>query len=827
MARTSRNGAPAASFDALDNIDIDDMFADDGDDLFDGLDIDLDQMGDITNNMEAPPGLEAEMKSEEKTPAPGDDEDELPKRRKTKRKSKAPAHLTDSDDDEPPQKKKRRTTKATTKTTTTKKKSVSKKEKEEIKTETKSKSKVKSMSMPPPLARPAGTPAPSQGQVAAAGQFGGRQKRSHFTLPTSKTDSSKGTKKTKTPKPAPSETNSDKNKSKKVSTHLPAPAKSSPELPATKPPTGFVPPMNQSTFCGLKSSSSLFYPFMPGLPAEPSIKNRKQYPVMDRINSSFMSFINASNPTKPPNGITPANENENICQLMHDTLKDLNPSGGQSSSTAPQPDRNAVVSTAIGSLRQLMSDLEKHKLAGDLFSVCALLKRQYDFLHQNLNNMERWCKENFSDADYLATYGSPESQKNKEGVADSLLAKFKKPLIKVKVKCTGFKEPKLTSALYASLPPDVFGGVAPSSDRDKKSAKKKKGSTVETSLISSSTIPAVAEKESVIRTYSELRPAKRRQLITELIAQTAKELEANYNSKMEAQRQSLERRHGELKKLVEEDEVVVIHTAAMWNYIEKAGYFADYAEESIQDNLRGIWGPELRCSVSKKTVQNRSYVNGRVHDSAKTKTSSSSVQSIYNGLQSLLVEEHSDDDSNNDARSRIDMDEDESLLHDNFDEPMGPLPGGTCLPPDLKIVDLSNLNPDERAYIHLRKVGLMEDQPVTFTARESTEGPEFISSQRRNDVDGGDEKDHYGVLEDVVERMSTDLIELNKRNNARASSLESAARNELVQIRKAKRQAEEEAILNAKWQQLLKKTKEKLKMSKPKTATKDEQVLPW
>ena len=53
MTRTSQNGAPTASFDALDNIGIYDMFAEDGDDLFDGLDIDLQEMGGITNNFEA------------------------------------------------------------------------------------------------------------------------------------------------------------------------------------------------------------------------------------------------------------------------------------------------------------------------------------------------------------------------------------------------------------------------------------------------------------------------------------------------------------------------------------------------------------------------------------------------------------------------------------------------------------------------------------------------------------------------------------------------------------------------------------------------------
>ena len=92
MARTSRGSVPSSGMDAhgLDNIDLDDMFAEGGDDFFggmDGMDIDLGDMDDITSGKEqsqAPP-VEAPLAATQADPEP-----ETPKRRKTKRKVKSP-----------------------------------------------------------------------------------------------------------------------------------------------------------------------------------------------------------------------------------------------------------------------------------------------------------------------------------------------------------------------------------------------------------------------------------------------------------------------------------------------------------------------------------------------------------------------------------------------------------------------------------------------------------------------------------------------------------------------------------------------------------------
>ena len=113
--------------------------------------------------------------------------------------------------------------------------------------------------------------------------------------------------------------------------------------------------------------------------------------------------------------------------------------------------------------------------AGDLFNTCALLKRQHDFLQTNLSNMEKWCKDNFSESDYNATYGSKDKKKKMPPI-ELVLKTFKKPLIKVKIKFSGFKEPKLSGPLFALLPTSVVPPppIETTSNNKEKKVKKRK-----------------------------------------------------------------------------------------------------------------------------------------------------------------------------------------------------------------------------------------------------------------------------------------------------------------------------------------------------------------
>jgi hypothetical protein len=809
MARTSRGGAPAQSFDALDNIDIDDMFADDA--LFDGMELGLEPMGDIADlgnaAVESQAAAAGEEISESNAASAGED---VPKRRKTKRKLKPT--ILDGDEDEsnePPSKKKRRTAKPIT----TKKKGT---KKEEPKPELpKTKSKVKSIVTPVPIQRAASltstsTGTMSQGNVAAAGQFGGRQKRGQFALPLSRSTSDKlKTKASKVSlKPstsaviAPASGSSGEKKKQKKTTSTPVTAPISAPVPASAPEKTalFVPPYPHTIFCGLEESSTVFYPFMPALPPEPSVKNRKQYPVIDRIHSSFTSNINAT--TNVPKGTNSAGL-ESIYQLMHDTItKDATTPTGQANSADTLDQKEAAICNAIVSMRKTVAGMDKPKLASDLFSVCHLLNRQYDFLQQNLANMEKWCKNNFSEAEYSQTYGAPDGTKKlKETAAvESIFANFKTPLVKVKIKCSNFREPKLSGPMFAFLPRHLVGGLLPLPEqiKEKKVVKKRKSSTMDPSTMATAkTTPPVAtpDKEDMWKTYSTLRPSKRRQVIADDVALTAKELEASCISRTLSRCQAIERRHFELKKLVEEDEVAVIHSAAMWEYADKAGYFSGFTGESLNDTLRSVWSPAVRFDLA------RDVTSSSLPSFSRMQNRDRGAKSLFDGLQSLLVEE---DDG-------VDEDEDDvNVFREDFDEVYPPK--DSIVSSSIKLVDLSGLSLDERAYTHLRKAGLLEDSQV----QDSWLGNVSSSS------------DVAGELEGFIKRMSIDLLRISSNNNARTSFIEAVATTFHSRSKTAALKAAEESSSIAKCQQLLKRKNDiKLKSSRPMVGSNEEYALPW
>ena len=186
--------------------------------------------------------------------------------------------------------------------------------------------------------------------------------------------------------------------------------------------------------------------------------------------------------------------------------------------------------------------------------------------------------------------------------------------------------------------------------------------------------------------------------------------------------------------------------------------------------------------------------------------------------ESSDIEEEDDDEE---------VDEDEHLLHDNIDERLQPL--DPTIPPECSLVDLSSLTLDERAHMHLRRAGMLENHPPPGP-NEVSNGLKSNSSRGRKDDPGdGTANTQAGdgeTLEDIIERMSAHLLQLNKGNNARASFLESVARTHMSASGSSK--ADEESSLIAKCQQLLKKSKDsKVKSSKPRTGAKDEYALPW
>lgn len=811
MARTSRTGAPAASVDALDNLNLDDMFAGDDVALFDGLDIDLANMDEIAGMDDAtlePMGIQP-LEPDVALPDTEDTPDgSSPRRRKAKRKAKAPYFFDDTDEDYvDDKKKKKKITKAPTKKKTTKKASTSVDDSKQPPTP-KQKGKAKTAaSMPPPLAR--GTSSTLPTGVAAAGQFGGRRKRgpnTAFIPPKGKAKTTMATNKVESITKLKRQKSSSSASSTQSSQVAPGGSVTAPTAATLQQIQAMH---SQNSFCGLLPSNTLYYPFMPALPSEPSLKNRKVFPLFDRIYTSFMSHLGPT--SKPPNGIVRAPAVDPIYKLLQDAFKE------EKSPPPNAPDKRETVGNAIGASRQTIQLFEKSLVAADLYGVCALLKRQHDFLKQNAANMEKWCKDALTPTDFATVYQTSKGSRKRKGsdvpVAPppSVLASFNRPFVRVKIVCSGFKDPKNSGPLVAQISAVLPVVAVKEAERARvavssaKPSKKRKlvGGPETKSPVSVPVEVAVVEAP----TYVQMEPNSRRKNVGELIARVAKEIETKHLLRTDERRVAFERQRSDLLKVATEEEILNIHTSGMWRWIEASGYFSNCGDEELRRRFDGIRSYDFVQQGKNETSRRREGLAGQ-------KSQANADESLFDRLQSLLVEEGGSDSE--DLGASDDEDGDDNLYLDG---------GGEV--PFSQMADLSGLSLDERLFLHVRSVGLAESltEPVE-SQQDAVSQPDTGVEIKEALSKGRSEKD--GDLEDVIDAMAADLDKVSGLNNNRADFLELVASSNRFSVEESKRQTDDESSAITKFQNMLKKSKEtKLKNGKPKAQKNDANALPW
>jgi hypothetical protein len=767
MARTSKGSTPAAaSVQALDNLNLDDMFDEGGDDLFDGLDIDLGNMDDITGSG----GRLTADSIAGPLPMPGEEpaspEGAFSQPRKTKRKSKAPLMYEDNDEDlvaEPP-KKKRKGAKSVTKG---KSDGVAMNDDSIRSSHVGSKvKKAKGSSAPGAMVRTGSV----ESTVAAAGQFGRRT--GSFTLP-----------KVKSKPPARPDPKSKMSSQAHSGMQDPAIVASA-TISALRQVLASHPGLKPNASCGLLPSSTVFYPFLPSLPSELAMKSRKVYVFLEKIQSAFVS-MHGKGSTDTFNA---ALESDAIFKLVQEAFREPAQSTDPAT-TDTTSGRSDIVGNAIGAIRQTVASFDKTKFAGDLYAMCELLKRQHDFLKQNLDNMEKWCKNNFAEEDYASVYLPPKSKKRKanEISDETILRSFNKRLLKVRVTCVGFKDSK-TTTLQAMLPIQFgpAGQEAPTNTSSPKSKKKKAANETTKPVKSGPGLPVVNEKTLP---YADCKPLKRRKLVADILSCTARELEMRFQRRIDDRDQLVRRQETELKKVVDEDEIPVVHTAGMWRWVEKSGLFAPFSHKDVVDRL----------SVLSQQPLSREESSQRVPLSEKSDTK---IQSPMDRLTSLLVEENISDDE-------VDDSEPEHSSDDEFTNNEASL-------------DVSSLSFAERSVIHLEMVGLRA------TSGSLLNRTHFLSPDAESDyLKGGKDGEPDCDVESVILQMTADLNNLESMNVRRAAFLESLALSADNSSEGMKRRKDEEAVIITKCQQLLKKNREhKSKPAKAKAAQ-DDLALPW
>lgn len=774
MARTNRGSTPAAAnVQALDNLNLDDMFDEGGDDLFDGLDIDLGNMDDITGGGASltADSVAGPLPAPEEGPASPEDSS----RRKTKRKSKAPLMYEDNDDDlvaEPPKKKKKGV-----KSVTKGPKTIGVTFNDESSKAIQGNSKIKTKSQSSGAGAVVRTGSLSS-TVAAAGQFGRRV--GSFSLP-----------KGRTKPPTRPDSKSKLSSQTPGGTHDPA-AVASATFSALRQVLVTHPGLKQSSFCGLSPSSTVFYPFLPSLPSDLAMKSRKVYVFLERIQSAFASMHGKSS----TDSVKAAVESDAIFRLLHEAFRE--PVTSAEHATLDAAGRMDMVGTAIGSIRQTVTSFDTTKLVGDLYAMCELLKRQHDFLKQNLDNMEKWCKKNFTDEDYASVYLPPKSKKRKaNGISEeTLLRSFNRRLLKVRVSCIGFKEPKTVTPLRALLPMQYApsGHDAASITSSPKAKKKKVSNDFPKHSKNVSGTSAVTEK---CLPYPDCKPPKRRKMITDTLSHVARELEMRFQRRVDDRDQLVRRQETELKKVIDEDEIPIVHTAGMWRWIEKSGLFAPFTKKDVDDRL-GV----LRQHLPLPPANDKSKRNTLLE------RADSSYQSSMDRLTSLLVEENASDDDESEHEYDVDFASDRSSKDEFFN--------------DETSLDLSSLSFAERSTLHLEMAGLKSTSSSVLNRTHH-----FSNLAERCAVSDGEKSATESEVESVLHRMTSDLNNLESTNALRAVFLESLARSANNSLEGIKRRRDEEVATIARCQQLLKKNREQKSKPAKFKSTQDELALPW
>ena len=776
MARTSRNGAPNAnSVQALDNLDLDDMFAEGNDDLFgelDGLGMDLGSMDEFAgaNNVEAQDA--SKKKSQPAAPEPAAFE-ETPKRRKTKRKTSAPAFFDDDDEEfvEEPNKKKKRVTKATTtKRRASTKKSAPQPDVKTLPSQKKGKSK---STMPPPSAKPISL---TSSAAAARRKSGG----SGALLPSIKSS------------PV-------------------APQKVQPSLPVHAG-------LKQSSFCGITPSRISFYPFLPALPQEVAMKNRKVFSLLDKIHSKFLSELTSKNSANG-NGLQSMPPTHIIAKLMQEAYKEDKNAGKDG---APIPSKDDVIASAVGTSRSVVDNLNKGILAQDLLAVCALLKRQYDFLKQNSVNMEHWCRDNFSADSFAEVYTPGErgavSGEGSQPAALKILSTFKVSTIRVKIICTGYKEPK--TKLMAVLPLEEMAAQGKAS----KAGTKRKTQPDEDK---SATVAPVLSHQAQ---YAQMRPAKRRKSVADLVCKVAYSLETKHQRRIQERKQAIAARDKLARDTATDQSFQVIHTVGMWKWLEQMGYCDDTADEDairvrLEDARSLDWGPMLHEGISVQTAT----IPGKPQSSGERHIAHANARPVayVNNLLDLLVDEGDKEEGESDSE-----DEDEDDI--NY---LGSPDFGAR-----RSADLSTLSDEERTYLHLRSVGFLTEAEVRpgsalssnkfplSNAARSRPSPKRPSGASATDGQGSDILDDQEdeTIDSLLEDMQSDLLETTKRNHRRSTYLEAVAQATLETPKEFRHRKQFESALNARHVAIIKRTKEaRVKGGKNKATKNDDLALPW
>ena len=440
-----------------------------------------------------------------------------------------------------------------------------------------------------------------------------------------------------------------------------------------------------------------------------------------------------------------------------------------------------VDEASINKCKHYMAEnIDKKVLIGELRSLLDKVKTQRTFLTKQMCQMTSWCKENFNDeqngfqCQSSNFFESSSNYAHSVGVSQDVvddIINITHPIplsLKVKIKCIGFKKPDITPLDAIMTPaqgttPLLMSCGVPIVKKRKKpplpeltkspSLRKKiqKPSTLRPSPKPvKPTTPIVVKKKK--HTFKDKSPVEKHKIITEILKERSLIFEQKVRKADTERQREIKYRNEKLSYIIDQHTDRDMASDQFWEMAPLFSYWDEKSKEEIDSDLSTIWQPELpkRAILWSEPPTPVIIKSGNTEKSANAKEETS----LFDRLQSLLVEEEdSDEDDKSNYSDDEEMSDDDSMSEtqsrDHTDARSG-------------LVDLSELSLDERTYIHLRSINLL-DQPLlkSLVPAVVERSASFVNDALRRDE----------LVDTMVRTKQLELSQLHRENNSKVSLL--------------------------------------------------------
>ena len=451
-----------------------------------------------------------------------------------------------------------------------------------------------------------------------------------------------------------------------------------------------------------------------------------------------------------------------------------------------------VDEASINKCKHYMAEnIDKSVLIGELRSLLDKVKRQRSFLTKQMCQMTSWCKENFNDTQNRFQssdfFESSSNYAHSVGVSKDVvddIINITHPItssLKVKITCIGFKNPDMApldaimtpsqerSALLMSCGVPIIKKrmkplplVMKTAILRKKIHKPPPLRPAPKPVNPTNPKPIVVKKKK--HTFKDKSAVEKHKIVTEILKERSLMFEQKVLKADTERQREINYRNEKLAYIIDQHTYRDMATDQFWEMAPLFAYWDEKSKEEIDNDLSTIWQPELpkRAMLWSEPPTPVIIKSDNTEKSANAKEESS----LFDRLQSLLVEEEdSDEDEQSNYSDDEEISDDDSISEIQSRDHKNATSG---------LVDLSELSLDQRTYIHLRSINLLDQPLLTSLVPAVVER----SASCVNDASRRDE-----LVNTMVRTKQLELSQLHRENNSKVSLLKKSVFDDLSKVK--------------------------------------------